>query len=167
MPVLMATSRNHLHRSPVKPAEFFDFQNGLLLVGVLATSSLATLGWIWIAGPHIGKTLLLVLQLWAIVCFCTLLIRVKDGFLTWRFGPGWIRGQVALSDIVTTHIVLSPLAYGWGFRRTLRGWRFHHMGALAIEIQCQGGRRLRLGTSRAHQLQLFIEGARGRRHRLS
>lgn len=142
--------------SSPRPAEYVDVQKGYPLVALLATTSLATLGSTWMAGPHLAATLILFPQLASMVCFCTLLIRVKDGGLTWRFGPGWIHGRIPLSEIVTTHIVMSPFAYGWGFRRTLSGWRFHHWGALAIVIHCRGGKRLRLGTSRAHELQQFL-----------
>jgi hypothetical protein len=148
-------------------AEYSDLQKGYPLLCLLVFTSATTFASTWIVRPPIVATFILIPQLASLVCFCTLFIRVRNGFLFWQFGPGWIRGQVSLSQIVTTRIVMSPFAYGWGFRHSVRGWRFHRGGALAIEIQCRDGKRLRLGTTRAHQLQYFIERARGRRHYLS
>lgn len=142
---------------PEQPEEYVDVQKGYLLVGVLALTSTLTLVFNWISGPHIALTLFLILQLAAMVCFCTLFIRIKNGELTWQFGPGWIRGKVSLSDIRSSHIVTSPLAYGWGLQRSARGWSFRRSGALAVVLQCKGGVRVRLGTSRAHELHYFIE----------
>jgi hypothetical protein len=166
MPAPVVINGQSPHRPAAQPAEYVDVQKGYPLVCVLAVTSLTTLGFSWIVGAHLLASLILFAQLAVMVCFCTLLIRVKDGCLTWQFGPGWIRGKVALSAVVTTHIVMSPFAYGWGFRRTGQGWCFDRKGAPAIEIHCRGGKRLRLGTSRAHELQHFLENARERRHRL-
>jgi hypothetical protein len=154
-------------KGPPRFAEYSDVQKGYPLIYLLTLTSLVTLCSTWIIRPPILATLLLIPQLVSLVCFCTLYIRIRDGRLDWQFGPGWIRGHLLLSQIVTTHIVRTPCAYGWGFCRTTRGWRFHRGGALAIEIHCRGGRRLRLGTTRAHELQHFVENARGRRHPLS
>jgi hypothetical protein len=160
MPARIVSDEQGLHRY----AEYSDVQKGYPLIYLLALTSLATLASTWFVRPPIITTLLLMPQLASLVCFCTLFIRISDGCLNWQFGPGWIRGQVLLSEIITTHIVRTPCAYGWGFCRTARGWRFNRGGALAIEIHCRGGRRFRLGTTRAHELQHFVESARGRRH---
>jgi hypothetical protein len=153
--------------APRRDAMYADVQKGYPLLWTLAATSVATFVSTWFVRPPYLATLLLLPQLAALVCFCTLFIRVSGGCLTWQFGPGWIRGRILLSDIVTTRIILSPFAYGWGFRQTGSGWRFHRDGALALEILCVGGKRLRLGTTKAHALQQFIECARGRRHRHS
>jgi len=167
MTILMPTKRRTSRRPPVQPLEWVDVQTSYPLLAVLGTAIFAVLVWTWVAGPHIVRTLLLPALGWAMVCFCTLRICVTEGCLSWQFGPGWIRGRVPLSEMVTTHIVMSPWAYGWGFHRTIWGWRFHRGGALALEIHCRNGKRLRLGTTRAHELQHLIESASGRRHCLS
>lgn len=150
--------------SPHGEVEYVDVQKGYPLLCLLAVTSLATLAATWFVRPPILTTLILLPQLVAFVCFCTLFIRVREDCLAWQFGPGWIRGEVLLSQVATTQIVMSPFAYGWGFRRSVRGWTFHPGGALAIVILCRDGKRLRLGTPRAHELQHVIERARGRRH---
>lgn len=153
----MATHGRIPNRLHEQPGEYVDVQKGYLLVAVLALTSTSTLVFNWISGPHIALTLLLILQLATMVCFCTLFIRIRNGELTWQFGPGWVRGKVALSDISSSHIVTSPLAYGWVLQRSERGWSFRWSGALAVELRCEGGVRVRLGTSRAHELHYFIE----------
>lgn len=160
----MASNGRHPAEPVTSLQEHIEVQKGYPLVGLLAMTSLATLGAAWSWGPHAATTLLLIPQLFAMVCFCTLLIRVKDRFLSWQFGPGWIQGKVALSEIITTRIVMTPFAYGWGFRRTAKGWRFNRGGSLALEIHCRGGKRLRLGTAQAHQLQHCLESDHGHRH---
>jgi hypothetical protein len=86
------------------------------------------------------------------------------GTLNWQFGTGWIHGKVLLSQLVTNRIVRTRFACGWGFGRSSRGMHCDRGGTLALEIRCRDGKRLRLGATRAHELQLFIERARGRRH---
>lgn len=158
----MATRGRIANRLHDQPAEYVDVQKGYLLVWTLGLTSTLTLVSNWISGPHIALTLLLLLQLAAMVCFSTLVIRVKNGELSWQFDPGWIRGKVALSDIRSSHMVTSPLAYGWVLQRSEKGWSFRWSGALAVELRCAAGVCLRLGTSRAHELHSFIEKNRER-----
>lgn len=134
---------------------YVDVQKGRLLVGILSISSAATLvaSAVW---PQLILSVLLLVQLASAVCFCTLFIRVKDGHLLWQFGPGWIRGKVALTEVINVDVVTSRLAYGWGFQPTRWSWRFDRSRALAVVIHLRGGKRLRLGTSRAHELQRFL-----------
>jgi hypothetical protein len=128
------------------PTEFVDVQKGSLPVNGLMVSSaltiIATVIW-----PHIILSLFLIAQLASAVCFCTLFIRIKDGYLMCQFDPGWIRGKVALSEIESSRIVRSRLAYGWGFCRDERGRSFNRSGALALEILYCGGKRLSCGIS--------------------
>ena len=163
----MSDSLSHNGHKPPQlapPTEYADVQKRSLLVDALSLSSTLTLisTLIW---PHIIGTLGLIAQLVAAVCFCTLFIRIKDGYLMWQFGPGWIRGKVALSEIESSRVVRSRLAYGWGFRRSKRGWGFNQSGTLALEIFYGGGKRLRLGTRRAYELQHMIENAPERKAR--
>ena len=132
----MSTSPSRNGRRPPQvaaPTEYVDVQKGTLLVNILLVSSALTIvsTVVW---PHIIETVALILQLATAVCFCTLFIRIKDGYLMWQFGPGWIRGKVALSEIVSSRVVRSRLAYGWGFLRGTREWSFDRKGALALEI---------------------------------
>lgn len=150
-------------QTPRSPIEFVDLQKGHPLIFALGVTSFLTFCSTWVVKPPYLATLVLVPQLAVLICFCTLFIRVRDGWLFWQFGPGWIRGKILLSDVVTTHIVMTPFAYGWGFLRTPSGWKFRGRGALAVQIRTRGGKCLRLGTTRAHALQQVIERGRGRR----
>jgi hypothetical protein len=141
---------------PAPSAEYIEVQRGFPLVAAHALSSLMTLSLMWLAGPHLLVTMILLPQLFCMVCFCTLRIRVTHGWLLWRYGPGWIRRRLPLSQIESVNIVMTPFTYGWGFRRTLHGWRFNRLGSLAVEIRCQDGKRLRLGTPRALELQRIL-----------
>jgi hypothetical protein len=162
----MSNSPSRNGRKPPQidaPTEYADVQKGTLLVDVLSVSSALTVI-STIVRPHIIETIALLLQLATLVCVCTLFIRVKDGYLMWQYGPGWIRGKVALSDIESSQIVTSRLAYGWSYRRDKRNWNFNRQGATVLEILYCGGKRLGLGTSRAAELRHIIENAPERRN---
>lgn len=154
-------------QQPSGRISYVDLQKGHPLIFVLAVTSFLTFCSTWFVRPPYVATFLLIPQLAALICFCTLFIRVWDGYLCWQYGPGWIRGRVLLADIVTTHILITPFAYGWGFLRTPSGWKFRSKGALAVEIRTRDGKRFRLGTMRAHMLQHVIERERRRRCRNS
>jgi hypothetical protein len=147
--------RRIIARRSSSAAEYVDVQKGHLLIGVLAITSASTLiaSVVW---PYLILSLLLLAQLASAVCFWTLFIRVREGHLFWQFGPGWIRGKVALHDIIDSSVVTTRLAYGWGFEPRWWGWRFDRSKALALVIHLRGGKRLRLGTSRAWELQHFL-----------
>lgn len=152
-----ALNGNTRRRSPAQTQEYVDVQSGLPLTALLALTSFATIASTKLLGPHLIVTLLLFPQLVGMVCFCSLVIRVKEGVLSWKSGPGWLRGQVPLAQIVSMRVIKTRLAFGWGLRRSRFGWRFARETALALELHCRGGRRLRLGTARAHELRRFLE----------
>src|SRR5262249_19991455 len=56
---------------------------------------------------------LLVLAVVALL-FGSLTVEIRDGMLTWSFGPGLLHKHVRIADIQSWAIVQNPWWYGWG-----------------------------------------------------
>jgi hypothetical protein len=169
------TSTNPLSQSAngFKPANkgtadpsYLHVQRGDLLVGVLATTSSATLGAIFVAGPYWATSLALFLQLFAVLMFCSSVIQIANGHLLVRYGPGWIGRTIPLRDIVSCGIIRSVFSYGWGVRRTSHGYSYRPSQSIAVELQLINGRRVRIGTDRPLELvdAILVESAAERSH---
>ncbi len=143
------------------PVEFADVQKGSPLVWLLMIGSAVAITGSAIL-PNLVWSIAVIAQSVAAVCFCTLSIRITNTQLLWQFGPGWIRGKVVLSEIESVKVSRTRFAYGWGFERTKRGWRFNPNGALTIFIRGKNGTRLQLGISRAYELQDFLASRHAR-----
>ncbi len=150
-------SRKQVNPPRFQASEFIDLQKSRRLVPVLAVTSLATLACSRIDGLEIVLTLFLLAQLAAMVCFCTLLIHVKDGWLHWQYGPGWIRGQVPLNEIEATYVV--GVAHG-----DVQRWPWSSRGRTALEIRSRETGWV-LPTPRAFELQSFLNARQIPRNR--
>jgi len=132
--------------------KYMHVQRGDLLIGVLATTSSATLAAIWIASPALLASLVLLVQVMTAVAYCSSVITETDGEVSVRYGPGWIRRTIPLREILSCRVVKSALAYGWGVRRGARGYSYQRSQSLAVELRLLSGRRVRLGTDRPLEL---------------
>ena len=123
---------------------------GILVVG----ASLRT------RGPD--ALLLAVLVILAVTAglFASLTVEIRGGVLTLLFGPGLIRKRVRMADIRACTVVRNPWWYGWGIRRTPRGWLYNVSGRAAVELTLQNGQQLRIGTADPQQLCHAIERVR-------
>ena len=117
----------------------------LVIVGVVSIK-----GWSWIP--------ILVLGIVASVAilFGKLTIEVKDGGLQFWFGPGFIRQQFSLSEVVEAVALKNPWYYGWGIHRTPHGWLFNVSGFDAVEITLASGKRFQIGTDQPQTLEAVI-----------
>jgi hypothetical protein len=131
---------------------YVHVQRGDLLVGVLATTSSATLGAILVAGPYWATSFALFLQLFAAFAFCSSVIQIANGHVLVRYGPGWIGRTIPLRDIVSCGVVRMVFAYGWGIRRTPHGYSYRPSQSIAVKLQLINGRRVRIGTDRPLEL---------------
>jgi len=98
----------------------------------------------------------------------SLTIAVRDGQLSWWFGPGIVKKTVPLSTIVSAEPTTTSIFNGWGIHLTGRGWLYNVAGRQAVLITQQGGKRFLLGTDEPDSLaQTIMTGARngGRRSR--
>jgi hypothetical protein len=95
----------------------------------------------------------------AAVLFGSLTIEIRDGMLTWSFGPGLLHKRVRVADIQGWAVVQNPWWYGWGIRLTPNGWLYNVAGQNAVEITMKSGRRLRIGTDEPEQLSTALQRA--------
>lgn len=93
--------------------------------------------------------------------FSSLTIAVRDGQLSWWFGPGIIKKTVPLSTIVSAEPTTTSIVNGWGIHLTGRGWLYNVAGRQAVLITQQDGKRFLLGTDEPDSLaQSIMTGAR-------
>lgn len=93
------------------------------------------------------------------ILFGTLTVEVARGAVRCWFGPGLIRKQYALTDIVEVETVRNHWYYGWGIRYTPRGWLFSVSGLDAVELTLSSGRHFRIGTDEPEELERAIRRA--------
>jgi hypothetical protein len=78
--------------------------------------------------------------------FSSLTVRVDDGELQWRFGPGLWRYQMARADIASVSIVRNSVLAGFGVRMR-PGFRLYNVSGLdAVELQLKSADIRRIGT---------------------
>ena len=99
--------------------------------------------------------------------FSSLTIAVRDGQLSWWFGPGIVKKTIPLSTITSAEPTTTSIFSGWGIHLTGRGWLYNVAGRQAVLITQQDGKRFLLGTDEPDSLAAVImAGARnGRRGR--
>ena len=94
--------------------------------------------------------ILLLIALIAIL-FSTLTVEVASGAVRARFGPGWIRRTIMLSEIESATAVRLPWYVGWGMR-WWGFWLYNVSGRMAIVLRLRGGRRFGIGTDEPEAL---------------
>jgi len=96
--------------------------------------------------------------------FSSLTIAVRDGQLSWWFGPGIVKKTVPLSTITSAEPTTTSIFNGWGIHLTGRGWLYNVAGRQAVLITQQDGKRFLLGTDEPDTLaQVIRTGARSTR----
>jgi hypothetical protein len=95
------------------------------------------------------------------ILFSTLTVEVEQSRIRCWFGPGLIRKQFPLSDIVDAKAVRNRWFYGWGIRLTPHGWLFNVSGLDAVEITLNSGTRFRIGTDQPRELETAIRRGAG------
>ena len=91
---------------------------------------------LWISPP------ILLASAWL---FHSLTIEIADRELRWRFGPGLIRKNVPLNEIISA----APVRTGpsWGIHWSPRtGWLYNVSGFDAVAVTLRSGKRFTLGT---------------------
>ncbi|MGB7904259.1 MAG: hypothetical protein WCF43_06175 [Steroidobacteraceae bacterium] len=89
-------------------------------------------------------------------------VRIQDGALRIRFGPGWPRKTVPLADISTVEITRTSFIDGWGVHRTRRGWLYNVSGYDAVLLKLASGRNLLVGSDEPRRLQAALQRAAAR-----
>lgn len=84
--------------------------------------------------------------------FSSLTVEVENGFLKFWFGPGFIKKNIDLSQVVDCQAVKNSWLCGWGIRLTPNGWLYNVSGFEAVEIKLKSGKQFRLGTDQPTEL---------------
>src|SRR5215469_15444557 len=119
---------------------YHQVQRGDLLIGVLVATSGATLAAILAAGPQLLMIVALLLQLLAMLAFCSSVITITARNVSIHYGPGWFRRSISLKQIGAIRIVRNIFAYGWGLRKAGRGYSIRLSNASAVEFELRNGR---------------------------
>jgi hypothetical protein len=89
--------------------------------------------------------------------FSSLAIDVTEEYLRWRFGPGLVRGKVALARIHDAQVESSGFSEGWGIHYTSRGWLYNVSGTRVVVVTLNNGSRFMLGTDEPEHLRDAIK----------
>lgn len=131
------------------------FPIGLFLSGVLPPGDV---------GARITVVVAAVVMMVSAFAFSSLTITVRDGQLSWWFGPGIVKKTVPLATIVSAEPTTTSIINGWGIHPTGRGWLYNVAGRQAVLITQQDGKRFLLGTDEPDSLaQVIMAGARNDR----
>ena len=112
-----------------------------------------TTGWQLLNG------LLLLLLLAGLALYHSLTIEIREGSLACSFGPGLIRRDFPLEEIVEARHVRNHWYNGFGIRRTASGWMYNVSGLDAVEITLRSGKHFRMGTDRPAEVVKAITDA--------
>ena len=129
---------------------------GLFLSGVLPPGDV---------GARITVLVAAVVMMVSSFAFSSLTITVRDGQLSWWFGPGIVKKTVPLASVESAEPTTTSIINGWGIHPTGRGWLYNVAGRQAVLITQQDGKSFLLGTDEPDSLaQVIMAGARNGRH---
>lgn len=98
------------------------------------------------------------ITLLSIWLFSSLTIAINDGRLSWHFGCGIIRKNVALADVASAKVVRTNVLEGWGIHLSRYGWLYNISGFGAVAITLKNGKRFALGSDEPEILAREISG---------
>lgn len=99
--------------------------------------------------------------------FSSLTVTIRDGQLSWWFGPGAIKKTVPLSTIVAAEPTTTSLISGLGIHLTRRGWLYNVAGRDAVLVRQTDGKEFLIGSDEPEQLaRAILSGAGSRGSRL-
>lgn len=110
-------------------------------------------------GARVTVLVAAVIMMVSSFAFSSLTITVRDGQLSWWFGPGIVKKTVPLSTIVSAEPTTISIFNGWGIHLTGRGWLYNVAGRQAVLITQQDGKRFLLGTDEPDSLAQIIMAA--------
>jgi hypothetical protein len=131
-------------------------QVGVVMLVVLAFAG-AGLLWAgiqegWPAGLASGLGGALAAIAACLVLFTTLTVRIGDGVIAVRFGPGFPRRVIRIDDIASARAVRNPWCAGYGIHWVGSGWLYNVSGRDAVEVALTSGRTVRIGTDEPEEL---------------
>ncbi len=144
------------------PVLYRHKQKGLVIVAALGPgAALCLLFAIILNAPHTRLPLLLVAAVLVAcaVLFSSLTIELSDRSLSWRFGPGLLRKQVATAEILNAAVTETRFIHGWGVHLTRNGWLYNVSGFGAVQVTLRSGKTFLLGSDEPEQLCYALKGA--------
>jgi hypothetical protein len=104
--------------------------------------------------PTLIAVAVLVLIAWL---FSSLTITVNADEVSWSFGPGFWRSEIARNTIQSVAIVQNHWWTGFGIRMR-PGWRLYNVSGFdAVELRLQSGDIVRLGTDDPQGLEAALK----------
>ena len=142
--------------------EYQHTQAGWVLMGAFGfcLGLFLALGMIGKASDIVIVVPLLFLVLLAL--FHSLNVAVTKEEISLRFGIGFIKKKIAVTDIRTASVVRNRWYYGFGIRFTPHGWLYNVSGLNAVEIELAKGKNIRIGTNEPGELLAAIESVIGK-----
>jgi hypothetical protein len=137
------------------PVFYQHKQRGLVILAALGLGAAVCL---WfeptIYGFNARLMLLVVAAILGIsaLLFSSLTIELSDRSLSWRFGFGLLRKQVATTEIRNAVVTKTRLIHGWGVHLTRNGWLYNVSGFGAVQITLRSGKTFLLGSDEPEQL---------------
>lgn len=115
----------------------------------LSASTLAAAPWLVVA--------LFGLLALGLATYATLTVDVNAEAVSARFGVGFIRKSIPLSDIVRCDVVRTPAWWGWGLHWTPSGWLYNVSGRAAVRLDMKGEQPVMVGSDEADRLKAAID----------
>jgi hypothetical protein len=89
--------------------------------------------------------------------FSSLTVDIAGGRVTCRFGPGFIRREIPLSNITDVRTVTNTWLTGWGIRWSPGQYVLWNVSGFgAVELTLTSGKRFRVGTDEPDVLEQAI-----------
>lgn len=129
-----------------------------VVTGAAAVSALI----IYMAAPQLSLVAIVVIIIAMAISFMfgSMTVEIKDGALTWWFGPGVWRKSVPVADITSAQVVRNTWWWGWGIRHYGKGWLYNVSGLDAVEVHLASGKQFRLGTDDPQGLAAALQAQR-------
>jgi hypothetical protein len=136
-------------------------QIGYLLIAMLSSALIALMALLTRTGLHWVGVIVVVFLTCCLYIFCSLTIAITSTAIEFHFGAQFLRQRLPLAEISDYRIVTNPWYYGWGIHLTPSGWVYNVSGFDAVELTMKNGRKLRLGTDDAEQLNAILSRVLG------
>ena len=111
------------------------------------------------SGSNLLVTGVMVLILFILASFATLVVSIDENYIRVKFGYGIFQKRLSLAEISSIKTVKNHWYYGWGIRFWLwpTMWIFNVSGFDAVELTMKNGKIYRIGTDVPEELESAIK----------
>jgi len=134
-------------------------QFGTLVVVLLSLVMLFELVLAFFIGPHVMVIAFLAVMTLVLAAFHSLTVDVNRERIRVRFGWSPFGRTDPIGKVRDAREVRNHWYYGWGIRLTPHGWLYNVSGFDAIEVEFEGGKKVRIGTDEPRELLRAIRQA--------